>query len=93
MRTVKYMDWDCKVVKSTYQQGGIALILFDKTTSETISVATVWIPGLAPDEIAIPEYKIEGMTKALQNAGIIDKQLRTQKSGYVNIPIFKYIPE
>lgn len=74
-----------------YAQGGPALRLFqifaDGDTEQLIT-ATRWVPGLAGDEVVIANYNEgEGLTAALQEAGIIGPRKRFLTFDYVTLPV------
>lgn len=94
MPQVRFMHWTCDVMIEKYRAGGTALQLInaDKESHDhDIATASVWIPGLKKDEIAVPEYKLEGLLKALSDAKIIGPVIRHQGSGFVEIPVCKLL--
>jgi len=90
-KIVKFMQWDCKVLKRKYTNNDrVALELSDATDGETIAIATINVPevALAPDEVIIKDYSENaGMLDCLLKAGIVEKSGRTVKHGYTESPI------
>jgi hypothetical protein len=69
-----------------------AITLYEKETGEPYTVATVNVPGLEDNEVAIKDYsENEGVMQALFMAGYISEPLRMQSSGFVSIPICKLL--
>jgi hypothetical protein len=55
-------------------------------------MASVHVPGLKQDEVAIKDYaENEGILDALIQAGIVSKPHRQVSSGYVTIPVCKLL--
>lgn len=74
------------VVILEYTNGGSAIQLFEK--NDPFMTATVWLPGLNADEVAIKDYsENEGILAALIQAGIISDVLYYNES----FPICKLI--
>jgi hypothetical protein len=91
---VQFQEWACKLVEHKYQDNGrIALKLVDETTGEPIADATVNIPDafLLEGEVCIPEYKYQGMVKALVEAGVVEETGNQVKSGHITAPICKLL--
>lgn len=90
--TLQFKKWLCKPEMAKYQGGNPAMRLIGVDLPEydhLVAVASVNLPGLAIDEIAIKDYsENEGMYKTLLDAGLILPAHRFQDSGYIeNIPI------
>lgn len=69
-----------------------AITLYEKETGEPFAVATVNIPGLEEDEVAIKDYsENEGVLKMLFMAGYISEPLRLEQSGFVKVTICKLL--
>lgn len=80
------------VVKNQYVNGGTALQLVDADDGSPIATASVWIPGLQGDEIAIKDYsENEGMLAALVASGIVTDPHRFEPSGFVTIPVCRLL--
>ena len=93
---IKYWNRDIKLLYTNYKnKENICIIIESPDPKENeegpIAVATTWIPGLAKDEVAIKDYsENEGVEKTLRHANIIGQiPLRTVKSGFVNVNIYK----
>lgn len=87
---IRFRQWDCDLVKLQYWTGNIALRLFEaEAPFEPIATCTVYIEGLAPDEIAIKDYsENEGMYDFLLGSDIITPAHRYGSSGWIEtIPI------
>jgi hypothetical protein len=88
MRRVRFQKWVCTIEKSHYDNGRVALTLYQK--DEMIADATVNIPAvkLGPNEVCIREERgYEGMVQALVDAGAVISLGRTVKSGFVDYPV------
>lgn len=80
--------YELTLQKTTYKNGGTALQLMDAEDGFPYAMATVWIEGLAEDEVAIKNYsENEGILETLIDAGIVEKPHRLVSSGFVNIPV------
>ncbi len=89
---VRFMKYDCEVIKSEYVHGGTALQLMEIGTQEPIATATVWIPDLQKGEVAIKDYsENEGMLMSLTKALIVSEPIRHVASGFVTIPVCKLL--
>lgn len=76
-----------------YEVDGSIAITFNHPTKGRFRVPSVWIPGLAPDEVAIKNYsENEGILSQLIEMGIVLKPHRFQKSGWIDIPVCKLNP-
>jgi hypothetical protein len=85
----RFQQWNCIADFSVgYSNGGTAIQLFDTDDHAPVATATVWVPGLAPDEVAIKDYsENEGMLETLLEAHIVKLPHRYVLSGYVDIPV------
>ena len=99
---MRFMNWDCNIVKTHYTNGRIALQLVataddldnDVYEGEPIAMASVNLPevSIAADEVFIKDYsENEGMLMALVKAGIVKDTGRRVQSGFVSIPVCKII--
>ena len=90
MKTLKFNDWNCVLNTAGYINGGTALLLNDADNGEPVARATVWVPGLSDDEVAIKDYsENSGMLTALVDADIVTLPHRFVESGFVTIPVCK----
>jgi hypothetical protein len=90
MKTIKFLQWNCKLEFAKYNNGRTAIQLTEVDTEEPIATATVNIPSesLSEGEVIIKDYsENEGMLKALMEAGIVSSPLRYVKSGFVECPV------
>ena len=93
---VKFQDWDCIATYAQYGNGRLAIILVDAEDSSPIATATVNLPDedMTDDEVAIKDYsENEGMLAALLDSGLISKPVRLAFSGFVTVPICKFLGE
>lgn len=89
---VRFWKWDCKVMFSKYQNGGTAIQLIDAEDGCPVATASVWLPGLKKDEIAIKDYSENaGMLDTLLEAEIITEPHRYVSSGHVMIPVCRLV--
>jgi hypothetical protein len=85
---MNFLGIECAIRFGNYAQGGTAVWLIDDETGEPVTNVTSWIPGLAPDEIAIKNYsENEGMLNAFLATGLINPPHRHIHSGFVSFPI------
>jgi hypothetical protein len=78
------------VQKSEYRNGGIAIQLIDAEDGTPFATATIWVEGLAENEVAIKNYSENlGMLTFLVTNGIVEQPHRQINNGFVNIPICK----
>lgn len=84
---IKHNGYELSLGLSRYQvDGSIAIQLFCK--EGPYATASVWIPGLAEDEVAIKDHsENEGIYDALYEGGVIEVAHRFEASGFVIIPI------
>ncbi|WP_371366239.1 hypothetical protein SRRS_06870 [Sporomusa rhizae] len=89
---VQFNQWNCQVVFGKYQNGETAIQLIDAEDGCPVATATVWIPNLKTDEIAVKDYsENSGMLKTLIDAGIVTEPHRHERSDYVSIPVCKLV--
>ena len=73
---------------STYQEGNTSMQLIDCTDGCPFATATVNLPGLTKDEVAIKNYsENEGVLSFLLENNIVELPHRFIASGFVNIPV------
>lgn len=93
MRTVDFQGWTCVLQIDDFARGGKALQLVDQTEGYPIARASLWVEGLAPDEIAVKDYgENAGMLVSLLEAAVVTTPHRYVTSGYVKIPICRLLP-
>ena len=72
----------------TYQEGNTSMQLIDCADGCPFATATVNLPGLAKNEVAIKNYsENEGVLIFLLDNNIIEAPHRFVQSGFVNIPV------
>ena len=72
----------------TYQEGNTSMQLIDCADGFPFATATVNLPGLTENEVAIKNYsENEGVLNFLLDNEIIEAPHRFVQSGFVNIPI------
>ena|ERR1700748_245893 len=89
---IQFKQWNSKLETGMYQGGNVALKLIGLDLpiyDNLVAVASVNLPGLLKDEIAIKDWsENEGMYEALLNAEVITPAHRYEKSGYIeSIPV------
>lgn len=98
VQAIRYVSpWNKEAVNliceyNVYVHGGIALSLLreEEGFMELYATASVCVPDLANDEIAIKNYgENEGMLEQLLDNGVIYPPHRYTHSGYVVIPVCK----
>ena len=91
MKTVKYKEWDCTVSVARYVSGNPAIRLMDAEDGQPVMTATVNLPGLAMDEIALDTNNGgQEIIKTIKDAELIKEDpIRSIKSGYCDYPVFK----
>ena len=88
---VEFLDEQCTVHLEAYMRGGHALQLKCEDGSP-MAMATTWVEGLGPQELAIKDYsENEGMLDFLVRNGIVEKPHRYENSGFVRVPVCKII--
>jgi hypothetical protein len=77
--------------KRTYpQSGNVRLDLIDAADHCPYMTCTVYLKGLAKDEVAIKNYsENEGVLSLLVKEGVVLAPHRYELSGYVKIPVCK----
>ncbi|MBZ9714453.1 hypothetical protein [Deinococcus multiflagellatus] len=69
-----------------YASGDLAILL--EAQGEPWAVASMSLPGLAPDEVAIKDYsENEGMLSDLLAAGVVEQPHRHLAAGFVQAPV------
>jgi len=83
----------CNVRIGSYVRGGTPTIeLYDAASGEPVAVASMSVPGLGKNEVAVKNYsENEGMLKCLLIAGIVSEPHRHVQSGYVVVPVCKLL--
>jgi len=72
----------------TYQEGNTSMQLIDCADGFPFATATVNLPGLTENEVAIKNYsENEGVLIFLLDNEIIEAPHRFVQSGFVNIPV------
>lgn len=91
-KTVSFAGYTCTVVEGRYSNGRIALQLMDEegpVAVGTVNVEDVEIPS---DCVIVKNYsENEGMLEALQQAGIVGVVVRQIRTGFVTVPVCKYL--
>lgn len=93
MANVEFNGIQCVAKKSKYMQNdGLAVMLFDKNTGETIAVATVNTGDNLPPNVAVVKTYSEntGMLSALKDAGLIVQVLGEVSVGYKECPLVQF---
>jgi hypothetical protein len=88
--TVRLSDtvWTGTLVVEEYMNGGHCLSLVDSNDGELIAVFTVWVEGLAANEVGIKDYsENSGALASLLTAGVVTASHRSVRSGHVIIPV------
>jgi hypothetical protein len=84
---VKFLGEECTVHLEAYMRGGHALQLKCEDGSP-MAMATTWVEGLGPQELAIKDYsENEGVYDLLLEAGVIEPYHRTINSGFVELKV------
>jgi len=94
IKKVTYNGWNCDLLASHYQDNGrLALYLIDSHDREPVAVCTVNLPDkLGENEVFIKDYsENEGMADFLVQEGIVEYTGRHVISGYVTIPVCKFL--
>jgi len=95
INTVKFLEWDCKLVKLRYTNGQNALeLITNDQEQESVAIASVALAGeqLAEDEIAIKSWsENEGMLECLFDAKVVSEPIRTVNTGFVVAYICKLL--
>lgn len=96
MNDVKFEGWLCYVQLAKYGNGRTAIQLMDYDDASPVATASVNLPDveMADDEVAIKDWsENEGMLSALLDAGIVAPPVRLELSGFVVVPICKFLGE
>jgi len=89
-----YFKMDCLAVLGRYSNKRLEIQLVSAKDSEPIATATVNLPDeqLEEDEVCIKDYsENEGVLASLIKAGVISEPVRFTGSGFVSIPICKFL--
>jgi len=74
---MNYKGFDVQIEIKQYKNGGDAIYLIDKHDYSPVAVATSWIEGLEPDELAIKDYsENEGMYRWLVDNNVVTPSVR-----------------
>ena len=76
-----------------YTNGGTAIMMYCNYEgyAEPWNTLTVWVPGLAPDEVAIDTNNNKnGLQWAIDN-GLVATPYRYKKSGFCSFPVCKLL--
>lgn len=94
-KTVQFMGEECSIKYERYAENqGKNTHMALWCEEGPMATCTVYLPGLAPEEVAIKDYsENRGMLDALLAANIITKPHRWISSGYVTIPVCYLIEE
>ena len=93
-RIIRFMQWDCIVIKANYGNERIALELIDANDSEPVARATTNLvnENLKEDEVFIKDYsENEGMLNLLMDKKIVSPPIGFARSGWVQIPKCKLL--
>ena len=92
---MQFKHWSCVLMFNRYVNGDtVSISLVDAVDREPVAHATVNIPGLDFDEVAIKDYSENiGRLEALLNAGVIETPHRVVSSEFVTIPIARLSEE
>lgn len=75
-----------------FAKGGVAITSNSIEDGLPYGRHSVWIEGLASDEVAIKNYSEgEGTLDILIRAGVISEPIRYITSGYIRIPVCKLL--
>jgi hypothetical protein len=73
-----------------YPKGNNSIELYDLEDGFPFAKSTVNLPGLERDEVAIKNYsENEGMLDFLVDNGIVHSPHRSERSGFVTVPVCK----
>lgn len=71
-------------------KGGIAIEIWSDEEGPIAKVTVNLDIPLAPDEIAVKDYaENTGMVLSMQKIGLIGEAIKSLRTGFVNVPIFK----
>jgi hypothetical protein len=94
MKTVKFLQYNCKVCITRYSNDKIAIQLFDVEDNSTVATASINLPHieLEKDEVIIKDYsENEGLLQVLLDAKIVETTGKSINVGYVKVQICKLI--
>lgn len=94
IKQVKFMNFNCNVVRNAYPNGRIALQLIDTEDGTPVATASVNLPdvNINDDEIFIKSYsENEGMMDMLLKEGIIGETLATANAGFATATLHKLL--
>ena len=78
------------VTKAEYKNGGTAIQLTDAEDGFPFATATIWVEGLAENEVAIKNYSENtGMLAFLVENEIVEPPHREINNGFIIIPVCK----
>lgn len=73
-----------------YSKGNLAIELYDLDDGFPFAKSTINLPGLGKDEVAVKDYsENEGMLDFLVSNQIVHPPHRTERSGFVTVPVCK----
>jgi len=79
MFTFRFSDFNCTYSLGEYSNGGTCIRIVDADDGMPVATASVWIPNLRDDEVAIKDYsENEGILDALVEAKIIHPPHRVE---------------
>lgn len=86
---VTFKQWTCRLMFHRYQVGDtVAIKLVEQGSGEPIATATVNIPDLDSNEVAVKDYsENQGMLQVLIEAGVVHTPHRIVSTGFVTIPV------
>lgn len=74
---MNYKGFDVQIEIKQYKNGGDAIYLIDKNDHSPVAVATSWIEGLQPGELAIKDYsENEGMYRWLVDNNVVTPSVK-----------------
>ena len=90
MKTFRFLEFDCTYSLGEYTHGGTAIRIIDANDRMPVATASVWIPNLREDEIAIKDYsENEGILDALVEADIVYPPHRSE-NGFPVVKLNKF---
>lgn len=93
-KEVKFLEYDCKLVKGEYVNGGTSLELVDVQDGQPVAVASVYVEGvdLKEDEVLIKNYSENaGIMEALMIQDVIGGPIDTVPTGNVMVTKHKLL--
>jgi len=94
MKTVKFLQYNCRVCITKYANDRIAIQLFDVEDNSSVATASINLPDikLEKDEVIIKDYsENKGLLQVLLDAGIVEKTGKSANVGFVTVEICKLI--